>query len=506
MAEKSQFEKLDTKHPDYEEWKDEWTRCRDVVGDALTKETDYLPRGIIETEEDYILRCKLSQFIPDSVLAVWKILGALYKEKPKREFKGQREYVEQFLKNSNRKGKGWNSVVEEIAFNALSYGTTRVLVNVPMVAENKTLSRYEEKVGNVYPYVINYSPLSVIDWETDDNGFLLMVRVKEERFIRGEAGGEKSHVKQIKFIEYDNLESRWWIYRKTDKGQWELKGTGKNTHGLGMVPMVCLATKDIKDMIGDPFIRYSSKSDIQKHQAESDQAYDTYVHAHPILGVWTDDEMKQIGVGASKFLKLHPGGQGINKEDAKYISPPQSAFEALRQTILDKKVQIATHAKMDPMGVIQPGISAFQASGAARAWSFGTSESRVLTKFADFMEQVERAVFELVIRYQSKIISNNENAFTGEIQYPEEFDPASTAQLLEERAQISEQINSPTLLKVIDKRIASSKVGDTSAETLRKIHDEIDKNPLINTAVGKSGDFFDSPKPSDMYSDNPKEK
>jgi len=517
MAQSTLFEKLDKKHPDYALWEGEWKRYRDVVGDALAQKTDYLPRNKFEPAPQYEFRVDLSQFVPESGLAIERLIGALYKEKPKRDFKGNESDLASFIDKANRKGQTWNQVVEDIAHRLMSYGTTRVLINVPPVVfdeppsedgipltEDGGLTRAEEQEAGIRPFVINYSPFAVVDWNHDlETGELIYCRIKEERTVRNEGDSvKKSHLKAVRFLEYTRFTVIWTDFRETDeRNEMEQVGTMEvRTHNLGIVPLVVEDLREIKPLIGHSFIRYSSRADVRKFQAESDLAYDTYMHAHPFLAIWSEDELKEIGVGASTYLKLNPGSGSTGREDAQYIESPNNAFEALQQVIEENRTLIYRQAQVDPLGQISSGKSTqnFQASGVSRAWSFGTSEARVLTKIADRMESLEARVFEIVLRFMdsSADTAPAEDLFKGDVQYPEEYDLSSTHQLIEERAQIGELVNSPTLLRIIDKRIAASKVGDASAKDLKAINKEIDDNPLMGTMAGKQNvDPFSMPAP-----------
>lgn len=512
------FDQLDTKHPDYVEWEEEWTRYRDVLGDQLVDKATYLPRNKFEPENQYDFRIEISQFIPESGLAIERLLGALFNEKPKREFTGNTTELEEFVEKATRKGESWNIIIEMIAFVLMGYGTTRILVNVPpaqiplttpdgKVSEKKPLSRKEEQDLGIRPFLTNYTPLSVIDWEHDEDGVLLFARIKEVRTVKDVLDKKKPHHTETRFIEYDRKEVRWWVFEDSDKKgeKVTLKDQQVRSHDIGIVPMVVEELREIKSFIGHSFVRYSSRADVRKTQAESDLAYDTYLHAHPFLAIWTEDELKEIGIGSSTFLKLNPGtGGGVGREDASYVEAPSSAFEALMIVINESRTQIFRQAQVDPMGIIASGAEGgqgtFQASGVARAWSFGTSEARILSKIADRMEAIEKQVFEIVLRWGAgeQVLGMDDKLFKGSIQYPEEFDLASTAQLIEERGLIGALVNSPTLLRIMDKRIAASKVGDATAKDLKTIQEEIDSNPLLGTMAGMSKvDPFGMPESGD---------
>jgi len=514
---KKLLEQLNAKHPDYVAWVEEWERYRDVLGDELVDKQKYLAKNVFEADSQYSFRCELSEFIPESGRAIEKIIGALYKEKPKREWTGSESLIKEFQDNADRRMNSWNAVSEEIAWNLLGYGTTRTLVNVPAVQLPElpgtgfvpdTLTRAEEKSLKIRPYVINYTPLSVIDWNVSPEGELLMVRIKEEGHAPAKPG--EPHRKSERFIQYDTENVTWWIFVEDEKkGEMILsEGPIMRNHNLGMVPMVCDSLREIKPMIGHSFIRYASRADIQKYRSESDQAYDLYMHAHPHLAIWTEETLKDVGIGSNSYLKLNPGSSGASREDAKYLEAPASSFSALKEVIENKLNQIYRQANTDPMGVLQAGTSTFQASGVARSWSFGTSEARVLSKVADRMTQIEMKTIELVVRYQTpgELPPPEEFVFKGSVQFPEEFDMSATQTLLDETAQIAGMINSERLLRTLHKRIASSKVGDTSAQVLKEIHEEIENNDLIGTQVGKSLDPFEMPLFGQNESEDKKEE
>ena len=495
------FEQLDCKHPDYITWITEWERYRDVVGDELVEKKSYLPQNKFEPNDQYEFRVDMSQFIPESGLAIERLIGALYREKPKRELGASEPELKDFIDKANRKGESWNGVVESIAQILIGYGTTRVLVTAPpgdmeeKGGKKRPLNRAEEQAQGIRPYVINYRPMSIIDWETDLDEVLVFVRIKEHRTIRDTK--DKSHKKAVRFIEYDQTKVEWWEFIEDEDGKDRaLVENESRVHGMGMVPMIMENFRDVKPGIGHSFVRYSSRADVRKFQAESDQAYDTYLHAHPFLAIWTEDELKEIGLGSNTYLKLNPGTGGAGREDAKYVNPPSTAFDALTQTIDAARAQIFRQAQVDPMGVIQDqgASSTFQASGVSRAWSFGTSEGRTLTRIASRMEQIERRAFELVLRMRTRQeIKPDEVLFKGSVVYPEEFDMSSTSQLLDEASSIGSMVNSPTLLRTLHSRIAASKVGDVSVKVLKTINSEIEKNPLIGTSVGRTTDGFAAP-------------
>lgn len=477
------YDQLDRKHPDFEEWSEEWELYRDVIGDVLVEVGDYLPQNKLEANSQYEFRKELAQWIPETPGTIGKLVEALYDEKPKRDLKNSR--LDQLAEDVDREGTNLNDFMERVVRLLLTYGSSRVLVNVPQLghtAFGPQPTRADEIEQGIRPFLILYSPLSVPNWDADQHGRLTMVLIKEQHW-RKEVPSEPAseHLKITRFVMYTQNEARWWEFREDPKAKERLTLIGEDEaeHGLGVVPMVVeYFPLRLRTMIGSAFVRYMSRADVQLFQDETDMHYDGFIHAHPTLRVWTDDAMADVGVGTQHFLKLKPGDP---REDASYMDVPESAHNILKSNVENRLAKIYRQAGTDPLGVVNAGTAVMQASGVARAWSFGTSEARLLSDLAGSAVRLERGIFSLAAGYYGE-------DFDGSVQYPEEFDLSSTETLIGQTERIQEIVNSPKLVRALHKRIAASKVGDASAHELAEIYDEIDENPLFveQPAAGRS--------------------
>ncbi len=169
-----------------------------------------------------------------------------------------------------------------------------------------------------------------------------------------------------------------------------------------------------------------------------------------------------------------------------YVSMPESVSKNIREVIQLNIDTMHRHSGTDPLGVMQAGKgNVFQASGVSRAWSFGTSEARILKNVAMKMQRIEVQVLDIVTRHlvpSDRVLPSEESAFAGEVKYPEEFDPSSSFQLMENAERATELVNSETLHKTLAKRIAATLAGEVKHETLQKILKEIEDNPLPGEA------------------------
>lgn len=476
MAETSAREllkQLDVEHPTYTKWKDTWKRYRDVLGDDEPELEAYLPRGEYESEDVYDIRLRLTEWIPESPTPVAKLVRSIYA--PPVERKLESEKLTEWTKDVDFRGTTWETFVERLAKRLLGYGTTRLLINVRNPADDaeirvseggkpdRTLA--EEQQAGIRPYLISYSPLSVKYWETDRFGELTMVRIREEDTIRSK--DREDFDRLIRFIDYDREQSITREFRLLDDMGDKVEQVGADIvreHRLGRVPMIVENyPEEIVPMVGAGFLRYIAKADIRKIRAESDLHYDNYVHAHPLFFYEGEEEFDEVGVGASTYLKIKPG------ERVGYVQLPDSAAETLEREIEMNLEIMHRHAGTDPLGQMS-GQQVYQASGVSRAWSFGTSEGRLLRDVATTMQRLEVRTLDLVERWTApeKAATGRDSVFKGEINYPTEYDPSGTERLAMHRETVQE-IPSETLHKVYDKRLATQFVGEVPPETREKI-------------------------------------
>lgn len=485
------YNELSRKHPDYLAWEDRWRVYRDVVDDAEFRKELYLHQNEREHDEQYAFRVKIAEFLPDTPSYIERILGALYNQKPKRTL-GMHPELVKFSESVERARRSalssMDSFMERVMRTLISFGSMRVLVTTQKSSLSAT--RAEEKAAGDRPYLVLYTPLSVIDWDEDDFGELVMVRICE-RFTRklDPEDPASPHVQFTRYIQYDREKAEWWTFRADPESQDKYLLVDNETaeHGMGIVPMVVHYWPDIfKTMVGKSFIRYMARAEVSRFRSDSDLDYDTHMHAHPALCLRTNAKTPgDVIIGGGRYIKLKLGDKTQGAEEAFYLEYPTPAFDALTATIEAKKNAVRKYAAVDPSGVLEEELAQPMAtSGVARAWSFGTSEARTLSSLADAAAEIEANIFELVLRaYGHTPTATGENVFKGEVQYPEEFEVTAASILLEEAEKAGMNINSPTFIRYLHKRYVRARAGDAGQDTLEKIDKEIEKNPVMALAV-----------------------
>lgn len=489
------FEALSQKHPDYMAWEARWRTYRDCVDDAEFHKEDYLFRNEREHPEQHAFRVQISEFLPDTPSYVERIVGALYNEKPKRDLKAHPDLVKfadavTLARNSSL--SSMDAYMAETIKTLVTYGSTRELIttkSVPNPVTPGAPTRAEEIAVGARPYAVHYTPLSVIDWDEDDACELLMVRIKENYCHKADVSDPLSpHVKYCKFIQYDRDVAHWWVFAEDyeKEGQYKLVEEDEAVHGMGVVPMVVRYWPGpIKTMIGRSFLRYMARAELSKFRNDSDMDYDSYMHAHPAMCVETNAKLaSDVIIGGGRNIKLRLKDTTQEGEKVYYLEYPTAQLDAVKRVIEDKEKKVRRYAAVDPSAALDDTQPTAATSGVARAWSFGTSEERVLSSLADAAADIEAAIFDLVLRAMGGTApADGSELFRGEVQYPEEFEVASSDELLDKAEKIGANINSPTLIRYVHKRIARKEAGDAGQKLLAKIDAEIDKNEILAEAA-----------------------
>lgn len=476
------YRTLTRTHPVYDAMMGEWDRYTDVTT-AMCDKTKYLNRTIHEDPALYEFRMAISDFIPECPLAIRSIETTISNQAPRRDIPNdQAKLLEPFLGNADLMGNHLNNVNLDVLASLLTFGTLRVVISNFRPVNVQT--RADEIEKGVQPYIAVYSPLDVLNWEMDRTGLLNWVLIRESYTTQDDILGSRE--KHERFIFYDRKTWKTWEFAIGGEQGSAIQLLGTPTvgeHNLGMVPMITepLRGRGTRRMAGESFLKLSSRLDIRKFRYESDWNYDLYLHSHPTLVVKAIQELALTGIGSNAVLKLDPKAN----EDAKYLETPSAAFEALQKAIEEVRHGIYRQAGTDPLGVLEPGQNAFQASGIARAWSFTTTENRVLASIAEVMERVEMQEFELAMRYLTgKTPKIGERVFEGRISYPQRYDPSSVAALLDEIERLPRIVMSEGFHKWKQKQYVNRSAEDAEPSDIREWEAEIDKNPVLGITAG----------------------
>ncbi len=472
---KQLFDRLSERHPYYEERIAEWQLFGEVLGDRkIVDKARYLPKGEQEDPLAYKQRIALAEWLPEAGEAIVKLTAAIYATKPVRKLPTQ---FKEFEKNCNRLGTHWDTFVLQACRALLAYGSTRTLVSTvaPRATRSAEPTVADEISQRAGLFAANFSPESVIDWEANAVDGVSMARLREEYFT---GSGTADQRRRTRFVEFTRETIRSWVFREASEDGLELLSTDEIPNVLGEVPIVVeyFGVPDAP-MAGKSFLEFSARAELQRFRSNSDLSYDLHLHAHPLIKAKTSSKIEELGIGSQTVIVLDPS----QDEDLEYVSLPTTPSDLLFQQ--DDRLRTAIHryAHTDPLGQLEP-TGTFQASGVARAWSFETSEGRILSQIASSMASFELQFFRLGARLVGA------SPAEVDIQYPETFDAAAREALTVILTYVQDRINSPTLSRRISRRIALSLTSEEKDAVRNQILKEIDENPTPGAAASAGMD------------------
>jgi len=376
----------------------------------------------------------------------------LFRVKATREFgnMSNESSLENFLKDTDLDGNSLNAVVRQAQNYASIYGHCFLILDKPKVTTN---TKADELAQDIRPYLSIVTPENVLDWnykrEINGKYSLDYLKVREEV--------DKSGGSYIRLWTPEQIET---IYVPHDGAEPKLIDTADNQ--IGKIPAVILYnSKSHKRGIGQSDL--TDIADLQKAIYNEFSEIEQLIRLtnHPSL-VKTPSVNASAGAGA--IIEMP---DEIEPNLKPYLLQPSGQNLTSIMDSINKKVDsINRIAHTDAVRTTKAQVS----SGVALQTEFELLNARLSEK-ADNLEIAEEQLFRLYALFQN-------TQFDGEINYPDSFnirDFASDLQFYQQAKAIN--VQSPTLVKEIDKEIARTVVDDD--EKLNIIFEEIDTKPEV---------------------------
>jgi len=465
-----------------------------VIEALRTKRIDFrrfLPRGPIEDEADYQCRLALTKFVPESTAARTRAVGAVFDSKPDRDQVEKK--IREWAKSADRNGRSFAHWLEVRAAPIMfDFGACLTLIDRPRIPPGAPLPESaadEDAMGLTRPFLVAYTPLCARNWSVDDRGRLEWILFVEDGWASDGPMGRRMPARHYRLFDQE----KWhvWSTRPVDADAKALQQTdwspdgepddrslksevlipgsdAEGQHGSpGTVPVAVLMAEPDVDVVGRSLIEASVELDLRRMQLESDQTWDLWLHAHPLLYLKSRSEPSEIGLGTSKFVHLNPEDQ----EEIGYVVPGSESFQARERAIAETKTDTYRHTGVDPLGVLMATPS--EASGVSRAWSYKTSEGRHVTRLRDRMEEGENRIYQIVAQFLGVPMAEPNPA-----SWPDEYDAETRAESLTNAETARGLLKlSPTATRLLLKRTATRALGDLTLEQRQQIEAEIDAVP-----------------------------
>ena len=206
---------VDDTSKEYDEFKDEWTKCRNVIAgqrEVHKAGVKYLPKLSGQTDAEYKAYKGRALFYEASGRTVDGMLGLVFRKDPNIEIAGQKD----FLEDVTMTGLNIAAFARMVTREALSIGRGGVLVDFTSV-DTSEMTAIQAQQAESRPFFKYYQAEDIINWKFE--GSLREVRIKECIEVQSERF-KADAVDQIRVLSFDEAGNyNQEIFRKSKNKQ-----------------------------------------------------------------------------------------------------------------------------------------------------------------------------------------------------------------------------------------------------------------------------------------------
>ncbi len=449
---------LEQEHPDYAERSRMWRRYRDLYagGERFRLNAgEYLVRRLREPLDVYherLARVFYENYVGSIV--DW-YAATLMREEPVidlTEGRGKsRDFFGEFVQNCDRRGTTLTQFFRQQLTETLVCGKSYVAVDFPGVrgAAGPARSRAEEdELGRSRAYLVSYTADEVINWSYDDCGELEWLVIRTSCLKQDDV---QSHgwTKATRWIYYDR--EYYEIYERNK--EIELVERGKHGFaGIGKVPVYELQVSEglwLTNKAASLQLEHFNKSNALGW------ALTMGLFAMPVI--YSAKEWSQI-VGESYYIQLAPEDKfGWAEPDGKVYQIAADNLNRLKDEIY--RVCFLMQQAGESGGAVQSGLS--------KQWDFAVTQE-ILSAYGDIVKDAMRNIL-------NGVAAARQDDMKIDVVGMDSFDITDfSTEAAEARSLLDLGIESPTLKKQIQKRVALKYVCDARQDVKDRIAEEID--------------------------------
>ena len=391
------------------------------------------------------------------------------KIKKKRKSSTEDE-LEEFWRDSDRLGSSIDTIMTEVGIWMMVYGQYHVIVDMPVV-KKEIKNELERKQQGLRPYLTLVNPICLTNWEYDRYGDLLWIRIKQD--TSSEISPFIERPKKTIYEYHTWTRDSWYVHRcEGDK----VEETDKGDHELEEVPLVSFyqAQKVHLAPISHSFLRDIGPLNLAVLNWGSLIDNEAYERCLNIL-VMECSQMTpaEIVIGTNNVLQYEKGGT------PPHFLAASTVPAAFIQTMIREAVQEIY--RLSRLGGLTGRVVREARSGVA--YKFESQElNQALASKADKLEVGERRLHELHEKWLGR-------EWQGVIDYPEEFGIESVEEEVQLLTQVKQQLRSPTLKRLLEKKSASKLLGKVPKSVLSTVEEEIDLLEEVKPTGGFFGGF-----------------
>ena len=370
---------------------------------------------------------------------------------------------EPFLLDVDLRGTNADPFMNEVARWAMVYG--RHWIGIAMTpapelvarasAEGRAISEAEARAAEVRPYYYHLSPLSVIDWGTDDCGRLTYAVVLGYESNRVPLGKQMPR-RLVARILYPDREERFAI-----GAQGKLTPLGPPApHPFGEVPLVPVCVRadgrsQLEDIARAAIAVYNHDSMVDE------QVYRQTFNQLVFSGIKDPAAFMESVKGTDSVLALPEGATAF------YLAPNVATISAIQTTAWEKIDEMWATANLRS----RPGGKGSQPATDTSGIAFAFENKNAETDLCSIATRLEEAELKLGVM-RARALGLDESGFT--VQYPREFDVRALLARANEAQQLKAAGLGPKAMAEVLKNLARKALPRLPAGRLAEIDAEID--------------------------------
>jgi len=455
---------IEQEHPDYTAKSRMWRRYRDLYagGEQFRgNAAEYLVRRqkeLIEVYQERLARVFYENYLGSIV--DW-YTATLVRREPILEFEGTNErakdFFAAFVQNCDLRGTTLTQFFKQQITEALVCGKSYLVVDFPR-ADSPALTRADEDAsGRSRAYLVAYNADELINWSRDQGGELEWVVIRTS-LLKQDSVKTFGWKRETRWIYYDR--EKFEIYERTgldqnrtDQKTIELVDQGRHGFaGIGRVPVFELRVSEglwLTNKIALLQLEHFNKSNALGW------ALTMGLFAMPVI--YSERPFNQI-TGESYYIQLGP------EDRFGWTEPTGNVFQIAADNLGRLKDEIYRVSYL--MQQAGDGAGSNQ-SGLSRQWDFSVTQE-ILRAYGAIVKDAVRNVL-------NAIVAARQDDLGIDVVGLDEFDITDfSTEAADAKSLLALGIQSPTLTKQIQKRVAMKYLCDSRQEIKNRIAEEID--------------------------------
>jgi hypothetical protein len=456
---------IDREHPQYKTQRQVWQKYRDLYAGGeqfkANAQSYLIPR---QREPGDVYRERLTRVFYENYVGsiVDWYAATLFRREPVLTFEGKSEparvFFGELVEDVDRKGTALADFFRKQFVEGMVTGASYVLVDFPRVEQRAGNRAEEDAMGAARAYLVDYSAEDLINWSTDEQGNYEWVVLRTES-LRKDRVEDEEWRREKRWAYYDKQTFR--VYRQVTGeggagGSIELVDEG--AHGLAALNRVPLFGLRMPE--GLWMVNRAGLLQLEHFNKSNALAWALTMGLFAMPVVYSEREWSQM-VGESYYIQLGP------EDRFGWTEPEGKVYQIAADNLTRLQEEIYRVCYLPQAGA--PLSQGRVQSGASKQLDFSITQE-VLRAYGDAVKDQVRRVLKAIeaARGDGLMVS-----VTG----MDEFDIAEfSSELTEAQQLLALGVDSPTLKKELQKKLALKFLADARQDVKDRIVMEIEAN------------------------------